>query len=924
MKLKNKLPLNIKNLLNWFCFFLFAFNFAALGQSKKIIPQSVASGPGTVSLSPAVWKFDAKTNLNFVFKPAGGLITGIKIVKPNLFYWAKENVTILPGSANVNQSGDTLSFNNFSISGSDSIVINISNVTSSDSTDEFSIPVLTTSNGSIYAAVNSIPKTIVYGIPRSATIIKTKKTGGTFSYLGKWVAAKGIVTAANEFGGPSYLQDETAGFAVYDASVSKNVNIGDEIIVLGKVSTYNNLFELTPVSILEKTGENKIVTPLDLSISQINNQDQNGVEPYEGRLIRINSISKVLTISNSPASSWAVSGSGTNYNIFSNGETIQVRISPNVNLANRPVPAGNFDLIGVLGQYKTDYQLLPRFYQDVILESGVPQIISEAPYETEIKSNSITFSFQTDIPGSTIIRYGKTSAYGNIISDTNKVTNHSITLNGLEPATIYNVKISAANNGDTTSTQNYIVETSSQSSTGNIEVYFNYPVDTSVSTGEDAQKVSIVQQILRRINSAASSIDLALYSFSGGVGSNMAAALMSAKNRGVKVRVIGEYDNSTSAAWTTLKNSGIPVIFDNFGTSNSGDGLMHNKFAVFDNRDSIDTNDWVWSGSWNATDPGNSNDAQNAIAIQDEALANAYRIEFEEMWGSDNDTPNAANSKFGSDKTDNTPHKFNINGSDVELYFDPSDNANKHIGDALNSSTSSINVAMLTFTKSDLAQILVNKNNDGNKVHVIVDNNTDTGNQFNFMKDNGVDVLLKGDAVSGFLHHKYAVIDSDKFDADQIVITGSHNWTNAANTSNNENTLIIHSKRIANLYLQEFKARYIEAGGKDLITDTKEENDSQLPVNFELYQNYPNPFNPTTTIKYSIPAAASNLEMSAQNVTLKIFDMLGREIATLVNGYKSPGNYVVTFNASGLSSGIYFYQLRSGSYILTNKMMILK
>jgi phosphatidylserine/phosphatidylglycerophosphate/cardiolipin synthase-like enzyme len=418
--------------------------------------------------------------------------------------------------------------------------------------------------------------------------------------------------------------------------------------------------------------------------------------------------------------------------------------------------------------------------------------------------------------------------------------------------------------------------------------------------------------IVAYINKAEQTLDMCVYD-------NRSNAIITAVNqaylRGVTVRFISE-TTSLNSSLADL-NSSIALIKRDDGTD-----IMHNKFVIID-RDS-ENNAWLITGSANHTPDNLTVDPNNMVFIQDKQLALAYTTEFEEMWGSDNDTPNAANSKFGSDKTDNTPHKFNINGSDVELYFDPSDNANKHIGDALNSSTSSINVAMLTFTKNDLAQILVNKNNDGNKVHVIVDNNTDTGNQFNFMKDNGVDVLLKGDAVSGFLHHKYAVIDADKFDADQIVITGSHNWTNAANTSNNENTLIIHSKRIANLYLQEFKARYIEAGGKDLITDTKEENDSQLPVNFELYQNYPNPFNPTTTIKYSIPAAASNLEMSAQNVTLKIFDMLGREIATLVNGYKSPGNYVVTFNASGLSSGIYFYQLRSGSYILTNKMMILK
>jgi len=94
------------------------------------------------------------------------------------------------------------------------------------------------------------------------------------------------------------------------------------------------------------------------------------------------------------------------------------------------------------------------------------------------------------------------------------------------------------------------------------------------------------------------------------------------------------------------------------------------------------------------------------------------------------------------------------------------------------------------------------------------------------------------------------------------------------------------------------------------------ENDKKIPENYELYQNYPNPFNPSTTIKYSVP------ELSF--VTLKVYDILGNEIVTLVNGEQPVGYYDVSFYVSSLSSGIYFYYLSAGSYKQIKKMVVVK
>ncbi|HEY6626326.1 MAG TPA: T9SS type A sorting domain-containing protein, partial [Ignavibacteriaceae bacterium] len=95
---------------------------------------------------------------------------------------------------------------------------------------------------------------------------------------------------------------------------------------------------------------------------------------------------------------------------------------------------------------------------------------------------------------------------------------------------------------------------------------------------------------------------------------------------------------------------------------------------------------------------------------------------------------------------------------------------------------------------------------------------------------------------------------------------------------------------------------------------------------FILEQNYPNPFNPSTKIKFSLPQTGSPLLGGARGglISLKVYNVLGNEVATLVEEYKPAGSYEIKFDASGLPSGIYFYQLKAGNFIQTNKMVYLK
>ncbi|VAX27956.1 hypothetical protein MNBD_IGNAVI01-1645 [hydrothermal vent metagenome] len=119
------------------------------------------------------------------------------------------------------------------------------------------------------------------------------------------------------------------------------------------------------------------------------------------------------------------------------------------------------------------------------------------------------------------------------------------------------------------------------------------------------------------------------------------------------------------------------------------------------------------------------------------------------------------------------------------------------------------------------------------------------------------------------------------------------------------------------LYFADYSTGKIYTFKGTQVTGVKKNEE----INFSLEQNYPNPFNPSTTIKYQIP---SNVKGETSNTKLIVYDILGREVATLVNQNHRPGNYKVNFNASSLPSGTYFYKLTVGNILKVKKMMLLK
>jgi phosphatidylserine/phosphatidylglycerophosphate/cardiolipin synthase-like enzyme len=743
--------------------------------------------------------------------------------------------------------------------------------------------------------------------------LKNNDSNGVPIDTGQTFTISGVVTSSDQFGtnGPGSMQDNTGGISIYGNGFVSKINIGDSVLVTGILNQYSGNTELDygSGSNINVISSNHLVEPEVVTINEINNQQWNGFEEFEGKLIEIDNV--------------AITGSGTfegnkAYNISdtTGALTDGLWIDSDVgSIVGTQIPSHKINLIGILTQYKysppynSGYQIGPRFIQDIV---GITGPIILAPIiAANIDTNSFTVYYDTYKKGDTRIKYGLTESLElDSIYINNDTTHHQVKINGLKPSTTYYYKVYSSNvSGTSSSDIQSVVTASTNPSVGTINVYFNFPVDTTVALPGNAANgnANFEQKLINRINRANYSIDLALYSFFGM--KDVADALVVAKNRGVKVRVVYE-NRDIQDSMQELLDNGIQMS----QRPSNLDGIMHDKFFIFDARDSIQTNDWLWTGSWNvtSTELGWKN---NVVEINDPTITKAYEIEFEEMWGSDTNIPNPSNAKFGTEKSDNTPHSFSIGNRPVYLYFSPSDGTTSKIINAINSANHDIFFAQYTFTRDDISQAIYNMYNSGVKdVRGVIDQVDDYGSEYNYLST-FADVRENSGAT---LHSKYAIIDAEIPNSDPIVITGSHNWTTAAETVNDENTLIIHDPLIANQYLQDFKKRYNDAGGTGIFMVPTNVNDKNKIAKFsyKLFQNYPNPFNPVTTIKFEIP--------KTEKVTLNIYDILGKKVKTLFDGIAHTGIMAIDFNADNLSSGIYFYRVQTDNFAATKKLILMK
>ncbi|OIP02050.1 MAG: hypothetical protein AUJ98_02610 [Bacteroidetes bacterium CG2_30_33_31] len=707
--------------------------------------------------------------------------------------------------------------------------------------------------------------------------------------MGTVVTVKGIVTNGSELGVIRYLQDSTAGIAAYGATLS-TVQRGDSIQITGTLKNYNQLTELDPLTSFTvlSTG-NALPTPEVAPIDSLN-------ENHESELVRINN----ATFTTNPGGTFS---SNTSYYFTANGLTSSIYVRANNPLIGHVIPSGTVSLIGINSQFSyssptTGYQLLCRDSADIINSSSI-SIISSVSLDS-LSTTGFALNWITDNAGTSEIFYGSSNNnLVNHLSDTTSSIAHHVAIKNASPSQLFYVKAFSVLGNDTAFSPIRVFITQSVSS-GDIKVYFNHPTDHSVSTGVNAITLTnaIDDTLVKYIDRAQATIDFTMYNFNSANIANIATALNNAYTRGVVVRVI--FDNAANNTGLQQLDAGIKKIANPVGSQY---GIMHNKFIIFDAYNSNVNVPIVWTGSTNLTEGQINTDANSVIIIQDKSLAITYNLEFNEMFGSTGAIPDLIASKFGPDKLDNTPHEFIIGSKHIKSYFSPSDGTNDVILSEIAAATATIDIATMLITRTDIAYALQDAvNNNGVKLHILGNAEADFSTLDWSIFHNLIDTNLVEDAIApGIMHHKFMVVDNGLANASLEV--GSHNWSNAANNINDENTLVIHDETIANLYYQAFRYRFYQNVHSGISN-----NSNLLQVDV-----FPNPVSENLFV--NITASQSSQS------TFEIADISGRTILSKVEQVNS-GKNKVKLNLSNVKSGIYILKIASKDGMYMKKFMV--
>lgn len=307
------------------------------------------------------------------------------------------------------------------------------------------------------------------------------------------------------------------------------------------------------------------------------------------------------------------------------------------------------------------------------------------------------------------------------------------------------------------------------------ELYFTNPSSPLASQktgGPDGPLVAA-------IDAARLTVDVAIYSLSL---NSIRDALLHAYDRGVRVRVVMESDNRDRSDPQALEEAGITVLGDR------REGLMHNKFVVIDNSE-------VWMGSMNLTDSGTYEDNNNLMRIHSVKVAEDYTKEFEEMFIDD---------KFGPDVVAETPNpRVTIDGTPLDIYFSPDDGIANSLIDLISNAQKSIYFMAYSFTSDSLGDAVRERAQKDVTVMGVMDADqvaSNVGTEYDAFNQAGLEVHQ--DDIPGLMHHKVIIID------EEIVVLGSYNFTNSAETRNDENLIVVYNPDIAAQFMSEFQRVY--------------------------------------------------------------------------------------------------------------------
>jgi phosphatidylserine/phosphatidylglycerophosphate/cardiolipin synthase-like enzyme len=305
-----------------------------------------------------------------------------------------------------------------------------------------------------------------------------------------------------------------------------------------------------------------------------------------------------------------------------------------------------------------------------------------------------------------------------------------------------------------------------------ITVYFTQP---GVA---DASSPSPDQALIDAIRQSEYTIDMAVYELDL---DPLADALVAAEQRGVRVRIVAESDDAAVGDLPALSAAGMAVVLDRRPS------LMHDKFTVIDGRE-------VWTGSMNYTFNGVYRNDNNLVRLESAEIASRFTQEFEEMFVQDRFSALSLASVDSG--------VMDLEGTSVEVLFSPDDHPASRIADAIGAASARIAFLAFSFTSDEIADALVARLRAGVVVQGVMeaDQAAGMGSQFDALKEAGVDLRLDGSP--GLLHHKVFVIDGS------TVITGSYNFSRSAETTNDENVVIIHSPAVARAFEAEVDRLY--------------------------------------------------------------------------------------------------------------------
>lgn len=716
--------------------------------------------------------------------------------------------------------------------------------------------------------------------------------------VGKVVTVTGIVTNGSELGSIRYFQDNTAGIAAYGTAVD-NINRGDSVTITGTVKSYDQLLELDPITkvVIKSTG-NPLPAPIVITPDQIS-------EKYESRLIKI-----IHVIFSDGGQTFA---GNKKYAFTANGQTGYIYIKKGQDFVGTTIPSAPVNLTAICSQHdysspSKGYQLIPRDLNDIKIQSAI--YLTGALSNTNFTKTTLDFTWNTNITGTTEMFYGTTadSVKSNKISSSGTGTSHSIDLPNLKAGEVTWVQAFSVSGSDTAKSAVVPFATISNSS-GDMKVYFNTPVDVSYSTGDTAIYLhgTIDDTLISYIKRAKYTIDMAIYNMNNSGISDISTALIAAANRGVRVRVIG---GGTTANLGFAEFSGTAVHTLIGPNKYNRLGIMHNKFVIFDAQSKNPDDPIVWTGSANFTEEQIDVDANNVIIVQDQSLARTYQIEFEEMWGSHGAASDAAKAHFGSAKKDNTPHQFKIKGDSVECYFSPTDGVNAQIVKHINTANHDLSIATMLITRDEMADAIAAREADDVAVNMLTNAKKNNGASVNttLTAALGSHYVFYG-ANSGIMHNKYMIVDEGAPTSYPFVLTGSHNWSAAADNENDENTLIIHDSTIANIYYQNFAHLYLISNG--VLTGVKSIVGNPTKQGLKVF---PNPVHHgNVNLEYFLSSADRGGTLQLTDITGKL--VFSRTIK-LTNG-----KHIMKYNFPATFKGIYFLRLITNKNVWSKKLL---